>query len=134
MYSLAHLLSHLRRSETDVVLDVGANSGQFALALFNAGFTGRIISFEPLSLAHAALSEAAQNHPDWEIAPRCALGAAVGSAVINIAGNSFSSSLRPMLERHLAAAPQSAYVGSETVHVETLGNVIARRFPGGAPG
>ena len=61
MYSLAHLLSHLRRSETDVVLDVGANSSQFALALFNAGFTGRIISFEPLSLAHAAFSEAVQN-------------------------------------------------------------------------
>jgi FkbM family methyltransferase len=133
MYSLAHLLSHLHCSQTDLVLDVGANSGQFALELFNAGFTGRIISFEPLSSAHAALSEAAQYNPKWEVAPRCALGATVGSAVINIAGNSFSSSLRPMLERHLAAAPQSAYVGNETVPVETLGSVIARRFPGGAP-
>jgi FkbM family methyltransferase len=133
MYSLAHLLSHLRRNQTDLVLDVGANSGQFALELFNAGFTGRIISFEPLSSAHAALSEAAQNHPKWEVAPRCAIGATVASAAINIAGNSFSSSLRPMLERHLAAAPQSAYVGAEIVPVETLGSVIARRFPGGAP-
>lgn len=133
MYSLAHLLSHLHRSHTGLVLDVGANVGQFALELFNAGYTGRIISFEPLSSAHTALCKAAQNNPKWEVAPRCALGATVGSAVINIAGNSFSSSLRPMLERHLAAAPQSAYVGTETVLVETLGNVIARRFPDGAP-
>jgi FkbM family methyltransferase len=133
MYSLAHLLSHLHRSHTDLVLDVGANSGQFALELFNAGFTGRIISFEPLSSAHKALCKAAQNNPKWEVAPRCALGATVGSAVINIAGNSYSSSLRPMLDRHLAAAPESAYVGTETVCVETLASMIARRFPGGAP-
>jgi FkbM family methyltransferase len=133
MYSLAHLLSHLHCSQTELVLDVGANSGQFALELFNAGFTGRIISFEPLSSAHAALRKVARNNPKWEVAPRCALGATVGSAVINIAGNSFSSSLRPMLEPHLAAAPQSAYVGTEIVPVEILGSVIARRFPGGAP-
>ncbi len=133
MYSLEHLLSHLQSSQTDLVLDVGANSGQFALQLFKAGFTGRIISFEPLSSAHASLSEAAQSNPRWEIAPRCAIGATVGSAVINIAGNSFSSSLRPMLGCHLAAAPESAYVGTETVPVETLRSVIAQRFAGEAP-
>jgi FkbM family methyltransferase len=133
MYDLTHLLSHLHRSEICLVLDVGANAGQFALEMFNSGFTGRIISFEPLSSAHAALSEAARNNPSWEVAPRCALGATVGSRVINIAGNSFSSSLRPMLERHLAAAPESAYIGTETVPVETLADLIAQRFPDGAP-
>jgi len=132
MYSLAHFLSHLHRNQTDLVLDVGANCGQFALELFNAGFTGQVISFEPLSSAHVALVKAAQDNPQWEVAPRCALGASTGTAIINIAGNSFSSSLRPMLERHLAAAPESAYVGTETTPVETLADVIARRFPEGA--
>jgi FkbM family methyltransferase len=131
MYDLAHLLSHLHRSETDLVLDVGANAGQFALEMFNAGFMGRIISFEPLSSTHAALSEAARNNPMWEVAPRCGLGATVGNHVINIAGNSFSSSFRPMLKRHLEAAPDSAYIGIETSPIETLASVIARRFPGG---
>lgn len=133
MYSLVHFLSHLRRSQTDLVLDVGANTGQFALQLFNAGFTGRIISFEPLSSAHAALVKAARDNPKWEVAPRSALGAAVGTAMINIAGNSFSSSLRPMLNRHLATAPESAYIGTEIVPVETLAQFIAQRFPSGAP-
>lgn len=133
MYSLQHLLSHLQSSQTDLVLDVGANTGQFALQLFKAGFTGRIISFEPLSSAHAALIEEAQGNPRWEVAPRCALGATVESAVINIAGNSFSSSLRPMLACHLAAAPEAAYVGTEAVPVETLQSVIAQRFAGEPP-
>jgi len=133
MYNLEHFLSHLRRSETDLVLDVGANSGQFAQQLFGAGYTGQVISFEPLSSAHAALAKAARDNPKWEVEPRCALGASAATAVINIAGNSFSSSLRPMLRCHLAAAPESAYVATETTPVETLANVIARRFPGGAP-
>jgi FkbM family methyltransferase len=129
MYNLAHLISHLRRSETDIVFDVGANAGQFASEMFNAGFTGRIISFEPLSSAHESLQEAARVNPKWEIAPRCALGAKGGSAVINIAGNSYSSSLRPMLAGHLVAAPESAYIGTETTPVKTLASVIAQRFP-----
>jgi FkbM family methyltransferase len=133
MYNLVHFLFHLRRSQIELVFDVGANTGQFALALFKVGFTGRVISFEPLSWAHSTLKKAAAKNSKWEVASRCALGAKVGSAVINIAGNSYSSSLRPMLESHLEAAPESAYVGAETVPVETLAGVIARSFPGGVP-
>ena len=133
MYSLAHFLSHLRRSQIGLVLDVGANTGQFASELFNAGFPGRVISFELLSVAHAALEKAAQDNSNWEVAPRCALGAEAGNAVINIAGNSYSSSLRPMLKGHLAAAPQSAYVGAEATPIDTLANYLERRFSGSAP-
>ncbi len=52
---------------------------------------------------------------------------------INIAGDLFSSSLRPMLENHLAGVPESAFVGSEIVLVDTLANFIAKSFPGGVP-
>jgi hypothetical protein len=39
---------------------------------------------------------------------------------INIAGNSVSSSILPMLESHKAAAPASVYMGKETVAIQTL--------------
>jgi FkbM family methyltransferase len=133
MYNLVHFLSHLHRSQTGLVLDVGANTGQFALELFKVGYMGQVISFEPLTAAHAALKKGAQNNRKWKVAPCCAIGASVGRAIINIAGNSSSSSLRPMLERCLAAAPESAYVGTETVHVETLARFIAGSFPGVVP-
>ena len=40
------LLNHFK---IDLILDVGANSGQYAQESFNNKFKGKIISFEPFS-------------------------------------------------------------------------------------
>jgi hypothetical protein len=57
------------------VLDVGSNVGQFGVNLRNAGYRGRIISFEPTSAAHARLKQNAAHDANWTVAPRCAVGA-----------------------------------------------------------
>ena len=108
----------------DLVLDVGANSGQYAMMIRRQGYSGRILSFEPLSSAHLTLQEKSESDPLWEIHPRCALGRAAGEAEINIAGNSVSSSLLPMLALHADAAPESVYTGREMTPVVTLDEVI----------
>lgn len=108
----------------DLVLDVGANSGQYAMMIRRQGYSGRILSFEPLSSAHRKLQEKSDSDPLWEIHPRCALGRAAGEAEINIAGNSVSSSLLPMLTLHAEAAPQSVYTSRETTPVITLDSAI----------
>jgi len=53
----------------DCVFDVGANTGQYAEGLRNLGYKGRIISFEPLSAAHALLIENSRDDPEWVVAP-----------------------------------------------------------------
>jgi FkbM family methyltransferase len=103
----------------DVVLDVGANSGQYGLELRKHGFAGRIVSFEPLSSAFAQLQKSVVGQRDWTIINKAA-GAANGTAEINIAGNSWSSSLLEMLPRHLESAPESRYVTKESITVTTL--------------
>jgi FkbM family methyltransferase len=118
----AHLLA---RFAPTVVLDVGANAGIYGGEIREIGYRGRIVSFEPLSQAFAALAGRAARDGKWE-AVNAALGAEPGQAVLNVAGNSWSSSLRPMLDVHLAAAPESRYVGTETVRVDTLDAVFAR--------
>ena len=133
MYSIAHFSSHIRRAKIKLLLDVGANEGQFASNALGSGYKGHLISFEPLSDAHARLVVAAKENPRWEVAPRCALGASEYHTTINIAANSYSSSLRPMLDALLNAAPQSAYTGSEQVSVITLAGFLEGRFPGGVP-
>jgi FkbM family methyltransferase len=110
--------------QVSTVLDVGANTGQFVQGLRNWGYTKNVLSFEPLSSAHASLQQNAANDPNWHVAPRCAIGATKTVSEINVAGNSVSSSLLPMLERHMQVAPASAYQSKEKVQIETLSDMI----------
>ena len=41
----------LNHHKVNLVLDVGANTGQFAKALRQGGYQGKMLSFEPLSTA-----------------------------------------------------------------------------------
>lgn len=115
----------LRHLDIGLLLDVGANTGQFARNARLAGYGGRIVSFEPLPQAHASLKDNAAHDRLWTVHERAALGAAPGSAVIHVAGNSESSSLLPMGAAHLAAAPQSAYVGVAETPMVTLDAMVA---------
>jgi FkbM family methyltransferase len=111
-----------------LLLDVGANAGQFAEKVRATGYRGRIVSFEPLSGAYADLSRASATDPSWD-ARRVALGDQDGTVDINVAGNLTSSSLLPMGDRHLRSAPESAYVGTEGVpaaRLDTVWDELAR--------
>jgi FkbM family methyltransferase len=122
----AQLVASLRKFDIDLILDVGANTGQFASEMRQCGYKGKIVSFEPLSDAYAGLQKACARDPMWEAYPRCALGDYEGEVDINIAGNSESSSILPMLETHRSAAPQSAYQGKEKVALRKLDAVAGQ--------
>ena len=108
----------------DTVLDVGANTGQYAVGLrADLGYGGKILSFEPLSKAFKALESRARRDPAWQTFHH-ALGDQDETREINIAANSQSSSLLPMLPAHLKSAPQSEYIGKETIRVRTLDQVF----------
>jgi FkbM family methyltransferase len=109
----------LERHGVDVVLDVGAADGGYGSQLRMYGYTGRIVSFEPLAGSYAALTARIAGDPAWT-AHNVALGDAAGSAEINVASNGASSSLLPMEEAHRRAEPSVGYVGQETITVARL--------------
>lgn len=117
------LAKSLAYFDIDTIFDIGANTGQFAKSLREAGYLGRIISFEPLSDAHEKLRNFAESDPNWFIHPATALGNAVGDIEINISGNSVSSSLLNMTENHLNAAPESHYIAKEFCKIQTLDSI-----------
>jgi FkbM family methyltransferase len=119
----------LAANEVDLVLDIGANTGQWAQELRRAGYAGDMISFEPLPQAHTQLKRNATGDPKWVVAERVAVGERIAEVEINVAGNSLSSSLLPMLPMHVAGAPKSAYVSSEKTQMVTLDSLIGSVIP-----
>ena len=63
--------------QSPVVIDVGANTGQYAHQLRSSGYGGKIVSFEPVKDAFEFLSENAKHDPNW-ITIQAALGSQVG--------------------------------------------------------
>lgn len=114
------LFQGLQKFNINLIMDVGANAGQFALKLRSVGYTGNIVSFEPLTSAYAELCKFASRDKKWEVYKRCAIGHFDGEIQINIAGNSCSSSILPMLEAHREAAEESSYIGSEITPIVKL--------------
>lgn len=106
------------------VFDVGANSGQYAMKMRQLGFDGEIISFEPLSKAYETLKQNTRKYKNWK-AINIALGDKDEETFINVAGNSYSSSLLEMLPDHINAAPESTYIGKEKIRVNKLDTIIS---------
>ena len=88
-----HLAWLLRELEVTCVLDVGANRGQFAQRLRRGGYTGRIVSFEPVAHVADELRRAAAGDPEWHV-HQLALGEVSGASQIHVAsGPATTSSL-----------------------------------------
>jgi FkbM family methyltransferase len=119
----AHFMQVLSNHNVNLVFDVGANIGQCGRSLREAGYRGRIVSFEPLSAAWEQLAAASRKDSLWEVAPRAAIGSEDGEIDLHVAGNSVSSSALEMLSIHENTAPESRYVGSEKAPLRRLDSV-----------
>lgn len=108
---------------TDLVLDVGANAGQYGIEIRRSGYAGRIVSFEPASETFARLRDTSQSDPLWA-ARHIALGAEPGTATLNLAANDGkSSSFLDQRDVSFGTTATARYVGAETVEVSTLETV-----------
>lgn len=125
--SLRHPLERRRRLlealHVDLVIDVGANSGQYGSELREIGYTGQILSFEPLSEPFDTLVRLAHSDPHWR-AVQCAIGPTPGDAELNVSANGgASSSFLPMLPEVTKNAPDASFTGTERVTVCRLDEV-----------
>jgi FkbM family methyltransferase len=103
----------LRGRGIELVLDVGANEGQYARELRGSGYEAKIISFEPVRGPYAVLERHAAGDPLWDCR-RLALSDADGEEPIHVCADSkFSSFLE------LRNTPGDGY-GSPVVDTETV--------------
>ena len=86
-----HISWLLKRYRIDCVLDIGANTGQFAQGLRRNGYQGHILSFEPVPSFVEALEAASADDDKWTVR-QLALGSTDGSVPIHVQ-KTFSSFL-----------------------------------------
>ncbi len=109
--------------KVDVVLDVGANAGQYGEMLRELGFAGRLVSLEPVAEAYAELERRAAADDAWE-AVRVAASDVDGEITLNVTEDSRSSSVLPRNERFADKAGWSPKE-SRTVVARRLDGLVA---------
>jgi FkbM family methyltransferase len=107
----------------DVVVDVGANTGQYGELLREDGYSGRLVSLEPVAEAYAGLRERAAADGTWE-AVCVAVSDADGEVTLNVTGDSRSSSILPRNER-FSDKPGWAPKESRPVPARRLDGLVA---------
>ncbi|HEY4653099.1 MAG TPA: FkbM family methyltransferase [Cyclobacteriaceae bacterium] len=125
--SIALLRKCLDFYDIDMVIDVGANVGQYSMALLDTGFERKILSFEPIAKVYRQLENNSRRFANWEV---CNLGVGdkEGTLTINISENYESSSLLPVTELSISAEPKSGYVSKEEIRVVTLDSFLVDRI------
>jgi FkbM family methyltransferase len=114
---------YLHDSGVAAVVDVGANAGQYGAELRADGYRGRLLSVEPLEGAFQHLALRCAEDPLWDCV-HCGLGARQEESILSVSANGFSSSLLPILDSHVEAAPESRYQDTQTVQIRTLDAVV----------
>lgn len=86
-----HVAWLLRQYDVDCVLDVGANTGQFAIGLRGNGYAGHIVSFEPVPQFVEEMGRLSAADEKWTV-HQVALGSTEGTVPIRVQ-RTFSSVL-----------------------------------------
>jgi FkbM family methyltransferase len=107
----------------DLIVDVGANTGIYGKEIRKAGYQGGIVSFEPLKDAFEKLNKNVEKDPNWK-AYNFALGLEDGQQLINVSGNSHSSSILDILDTHTKAEPTASYVSKQEITIRKLDSVL----------
>ncbi len=113
----------LQAHKVDLVIDVGANIGQYGATLRKVGYRGRIVSFEPMRNALDQLVERARNDGNWQVFP-FGLGEAQEFCDLNVSLNSISSSVLSMLSTHEIFSPTSQVTAKERIEIRRLDDVF----------
>ncbi len=88
-----HVAFLLRQLQVNCVIDVGANTGQYGRMLRDFGYTGRIVSFEPVEDCLIKLRAAADGDPDWIVYPMALGDEDTTTEILSTPGKTLSSLL-----------------------------------------
>lgn len=114
-----HIWKRILELQPEVVIDIGANEGQFALEMRHAGYNGQMISFEPQPDVYDKLSKISESDNNWEC-QQFAIGDSFDKLRMHVSATSQSSSLFPIGKTHTDLMPHTIQVSEIEVSVIPL--------------
>lgn len=122
-----HVINLINHYKIDLVLDVGANYGQFGSMLRREGYKGDIHSFEPVSHSFDNLKKTSLNDEKWFV-HKLAMGAAHGKETINVSKASDMSSFLNPNDFGEERFKKIDVIDKEVVEVETIDGFLSRQI------
>jgi FkbM family methyltransferase len=119
------LMGFITDRNIDVVLDVGANVGQFGASLRAQGYRGKIVSYEPILTVYQALAATTATDLEWDI-NNFALGSRTEFATINVSTSSEFSSILPSTCAAMTYDEAAAVTRTESIEVRKLDDVFTK--------
>lgn len=117
------IMDFLLDRNIELVLDVGANEGQFARSLRASRYQGWIRSFEPIAAVAQVLAANAATDPKWDV-EAFALGAAAERSTINVSDMTVFSSMRDATDAAARFSAQAAVARTEDIEVRRLDDIL----------
>ncbi|MCG8331322.1 MAG: FkbM family methyltransferase [Chitinophagales bacterium] len=111
------------------VIDIGANTGQFAESLYDFGYKGKVISFEPVNNAYQELLKRSKTYPNWQVAERCAIGSEDGEIEINVSDDTVFSSILEIKDTYVSHNQKSQIVRKEKTPVHRIDSILDQYIP-----
>lgn len=119
----SYFLTLLQNNKIDCILDVGANTGQYAQKLRKYGFNGEIHSFEPIQSTFEILKKNSLNDEHWFVY-NVAVGAKNGKEIIHVSENTESSSILDINSSNQISKELTKYVNTEEIEIIRLDKLI----------
>jgi FkbM family methyltransferase len=121
-------IDFIRARNIDLVVDIGANKGQYGTFLRKDGYAGWIVSLEPTSAAYETLAARASKDGRWK-ALNLAAGDKEGTVEINVSEASEFSSCHQQLPAAMAFDSKARVIRRETVRVVRLDDLFGELPP-----
>jgi FkbM family methyltransferase len=121
------LVNFINCHKINYVLDIGANIGQFAISIRNAGYKKNILSFEPINQVYKKLIINSSKDELWNVYKRCCVGEKNKKVSLNISKNLVSSSIFKVNSLHIENEKNSESIRKIIVNMITLDSLINKK-------
>ena len=117
---------HVLGPDLATVVDIGANRGQFALAVRRWAPQARVVAFEPLAVPATRFRKVFQDD-SRVMFHQAAIGPEGGEAIIHVSAADDSSSLLPISPLQQRLFPGTGEVRTETIKVGRLADFVSAK-------